>query len=288
MIDSPQWPTLVVVGGGQMARALIGGWLARGMPAAHIAVVEPLESQRAWLATHFPGITLHASTTGEAMDAMVWILAVKPQVLATVARSLAVITQARRPLVISIAAGIRTTDLSRWLGDSERVVRTMPNRPALIGHGITALYASATLAAEDKAIAATLLEAVGSTIWVDREADIDAVTGVSGSGPAYFFLLMELLEDAAIAQGLPADIGRQLAIETAYGAAALARSGTDDPATLREQVTSKGGTTAAALAVFENADLRGTVRHAVKAATDRACAMAQEFGQDSDPVPHHA
>jgi pyrroline-5-carboxylate reductase len=265
-----------------MARALIGGWLTRGMPADRIRVIEPVESQRLWLAEHFPGITLEATASTAISQADVWILAVKPQLLAAVARELAGIAGAHRPLVISIAAGIRTADLSRWLGGSSRVVRTMPNRPALIGQGMTALYADDGIDPSDKALAANLLESVGSTLWVQREQDIDAVTGVSGSGPAYFFLLMELLEQAAVEQGLPADIGRRLAIETAYGAAALARSAADDPATLREQVTSKGGTTAAALAIFQEAGLGNIVRRAVTAATDRAAAMAVEFGQAHD------
>jgi pyrroline-5-carboxylate reductase len=209
----------------------------------------------------------------------VWLLAVKPQLLGAVVRSLAAAAAARRPLVISIAAGIRAADIARWAGPAATVVRAMPNRPALLGAGATALFAPAAPPAA-RATAARLLEAVGSVLWVEREADLDAVTAVSGSGPAYFFLLIEALEAAAIAEGLAPAAARQLAVATATGAARLAAESGDDPATLRAQVTSKGGTTAAALAVFEAADLRGIVARAVAAARARAGELAEEFGHD--------
>ena len=273
-------PRIALIGGGQMARALIGGWVQRGVPATSIAVADPTASQRDWLAAAFPGVRLHANNDAAAADADVWVLAVKPQLLGGVMQALAPTYARRRPLVVSIAAGIRAVDLVRWLGGDARVIRSMPNRPALIGAGVTALCADATVAAADRALATRLLEAAGSVVWVDSEEQIDAVTAVSGSGPAYFFLLIELLEAAAIAEGLSPGVARQLAIETAAGAARLAAESSDDPGTLREQVTSRGGTTAAALAVFEAADLRGIVARAVAAAAQRSRELAAEFGRD--------
>jgi pyrroline-5-carboxylate reductase len=240
------WPRIALIGGGQMARALIGGWTARGAPPTSIAVADPTASQRDWLGTQFPGVALHATNAAAADGAPVWVLAVKPQLLAEAIQPLASLAQRQNPLVISIAAGIRAEDIRRWLGGEARVVRAMPNRPALLGVGVSGLYSDVALAESDRALVTRLLEAAGSVVWVDSEADMDAVTAVSGSGPAYFFLLIELLEAAGQAEGLAPEIARRLAIDTAHGAAVLARGSTDDPATLRAQVTSKGGTTAAA------------------------------------------
>lgn len=272
-------PGVAIIGGGQMARALIGGWCARGARAATIAVADPSAEQREWLATAFPGLRLVSDNAAAASGADVWLLAVKPQLLAGVVRALAPLAAARRPLVISIAAGIRAVDISRWLGPGPTVIRAMPNRPALVGAGVSALYAPAEVGEAARRTAGTLLEAVGSIVWVAKESDLDTVTAVSGSGPAYFFLLMELLEAAAIAEGLPPAVARQLAAGTATGAARLAAESGDDPATLRAQVTSKGGTTAAALAVFESADLRAIVARAVAAAAQRSRELADEFGR---------
>jgi len=272
------WPRIALIGGGQMARALIGGWVARGAPASTIAVADPVASQRDWLAAAYPRVRLYAENDAAAQTAEVWVLAVKPQLLQPAVRSLASLAAQTRPLVLSIAAGIRATDISRWLGGDIGVVRAMPNRPALIGAGITALYADPTVDAGARAVATRLIEAVGSVVWVGNESHLDAVTAVSGSGPAYFFLLIEMLETAAIAEGIAPAVARRLAIDTAAGAAALAQSSADEPATLREQVTSKGGTTAAALAVFDAADLRGIFARAVAAAARRSRELAEEFG----------
>jgi pyrroline-5-carboxylate reductase len=273
-------PDIALIGGGHMARALVGGWLGRGVPAARLRVADPSADARAAIERDFPGLRASESNADAAAGAGVWILAVKPQVLRDVALGLASLAARERPLVISVAAGIRASDLQRWLGAGVPVIRTMPNRPALVGAGITALYAAPGVEAAQRDLAGTLLDAVGATTWVDDEALIDAVTAVSGSGPAYFFLLIELLEDAARRQGLPADVARRLAIETAYGAARMARESTDDAATLRVQVTSKGGTTAAALAVLESAGLRDIVCRAVEAATQRSRELAADFGRD--------
>jgi pyrroline-5-carboxylate reductase len=273
------WPRIAVIGGGQMARSLVGGWVARGAPTTAIAVADPAPEQRAWLAERFAGLAVHADNADAARDAAVWLLAVKPQQLAAVVTALAPLAAATRPLVISIVAGIRAADIDRWLDGQAGVVRAMPNRPALIGAGASALYAADTVGGPNRALAARLIEAVGSAVWVATEGDMDAVTAVSGSGPAYFFLLIELLEAAAIAEGLDPAVARRLAIDTAAGAAEMARQSSDDPATLRAQVTSKGGTTAAALAVFEAAGLRAIVARAVAAAALRSRELAAEFGR---------
>jgi pyrroline-5-carboxylate reductase len=272
------WPRIAVIGGGQMARALVGGWLVRGAPAEQLAIADPVESQRDWLARRFQKIALHSDNASAAAQSEVWVMAVKPQQLAEVATALAPLAAQQHPLVISIAAGISANDLSRWLGGHASVVRAMPNRPALIGAGVTGLYASAEVSPDHRAMTERLLEAVGSAVWVEAESDIDLVTAVSGSGPAYFFLLIELLEAAGIAQGLSADVARKLAVGTAAGASALAKASGEEPAVLREQVTSKGGTTAAALAVFKEAGLEQIVLRAVQAAAERSREIATEFG----------
>ncbi|MFO0333924.1 MAG: pyrroline-5-carboxylate reductase [Pseudomonadota bacterium] len=272
-------PPVAVIGGGHMARALIGGWLARGLAPADVHVSDPSAAQREGLLRDCPGLRIHAENAAAATSADVWVLAVKPQQLPEVARELAPQASAAAPLAISVAAGVRAADLARWLGPRAEVVRTMPNRPALVGAGVTALYAPPGVAAARREVAGRLLDAVGTTVWVDAEEQLDAVTAVSGSGPAYFFLLIELLEAAAVEQGLPPVVARRLAIDTAWGGAKLARESADDPATLRAQVTSKGGTTAAALAVLESADLRAIVSRAVAAGAARSRELAEAAGR---------
>ena len=278
--QTESWPRIALIGGGQMARALIGGWIARGAPASTIGVADPVATQRDWLAAAYPRVRLYAENEPAAREADVWVLAVKPQLLRAAVQGLAPLATATQPLVLSIAAGIRAADIRRWLGGATGVVRAMPNRPALIGAGISALYADPSIDASARAVATRLIEAVGSVVWVGTEGHLDAVTAVSGSGPAYFFLLIELLETAAVAEGLPPAVARRLAIDTAAGAAALAQTSADDPATLRAQVTSERGTTAAALAVLEAGDLRGIVARAVAAAARRSRELADEYGHD--------
>ncbi|MBP6513952.1 MAG: pyrroline-5-carboxylate reductase [Steroidobacteraceae bacterium] len=270
--------TLAFIGGGHMARALIGGLLARGWAATSIRVSDPSAAQRESLAAAFPGIACFADNEAAAAGAGTWVLAVKPQHMREAATGLAQAVRAPAPLVVSVAAGIRVADLARWLGPGVAIVRCMPNRPALLGCGCTGLYADAAVRNGHRARAERVLAAVGSCVWVEEESQIDAVTAVSGSGPAYFFLLMELLEEAALAEGLPAATARALAIETAYGAARMAREADDTPAILREQVTSRGGTTEAALAVFRDAGLRDIVLRAVGAARRRSAELARQFG----------
>jgi pyrroline-5-carboxylate reductase len=268
--------TLGFIGGGNMARSLIGGLIARGLPAQQVIVADPIASQREALTTQ-----LHVRTTDDntvaARDAQVLLLAVKPQDLRTVAKQLGSAI-AHRPLVISVAAGIRATDLQRWLGGLP-VVRCMPNTPALHGCGVTGLFATADVTDTGRALAMQILGAVGPALWVEREQDMDAVTAVSGSGPAYFFLLIEMLETAGVQLGLTAEVARRLAVETAYGACQMARVAPESAATLREQVTSKGGTTEAALKHLEAANVRAIFTAAVAAAARRSAEMADQLGK---------
>jgi pyrroline-5-carboxylate reductase len=269
---------LAFIGGGNMAKALVGGLLARGTPAGDIVVSDPVPEQRAELARLFPGIVVVADNEYAAWRARSWVLAVKPQQMRDVARGLATVAAEQRPLVISVAAGIRCESLARWLGGSATVVRSMPNRPALQGAGATGLFAATDVDATARRRAEAVMAAVGATVWVEDETLIDAVTAVSGSGPAYVFLLIELMEAAGVAEGLDAVTARRLAIETAYGASLMARTMAETPAVLRAQVTSKGGTTEAALAVLRDAGLDAIVARAIHAARRRSAELAAQFG----------
>lgn len=271
---------IAIIGAGHMARALIGGLVAHGWPPGRIRVSDPSEGQRAALALDFPGVHVSADNSATASAASTWLFAVKPQHFRAAATELAATAQSVRPLVISVAAGIRVRDIARWLGPGVPIVRSMPNRPALLGCGCSGLYADPAVDATRRERAADVLAAVGSCVWVEDEPLMDAVTAVSGSGPAYVFLLIEMLEAAALAEGLAPAAARTLAIETTYGAARMAREVADTPATLREQVTSKGGTTEAALAVLREAGLPDIFRRAVAAARRRSAELAAQFGEE--------
>jgi pyrroline-5-carboxylate reductase len=268
---------LAFIGGGNIAAALIGGLVGRGFPGARIAVADPNREQCEKLARDY-GVAAGADLEGAVRMAEVIVLAVKPQVMRDVAATLGPLLGSSPPLLVSVAAGITHASLLSWYGASVPIVRTMPNRPALIGVGATGLYAPPAVAAAQRDRAEAIMAAVGATVWVDEETQIDTVTAVSGSGPAYFFLLMEAIEAAARERGLPAEVARVLTLQTALGAAEMARRSTETLATLREQVTSKGGTTAAALAILDAADLRGIVARAVTAAERRSAELATEFG----------
>jgi pyrroline-5-carboxylate reductase len=268
---------IAFIGGGNMARSLIGGLLAAGVPAARLRVADPGPAARA--ACQALGLTrVGADNAAAATGAAVLVLAVKPQVMAEAARSLAVTVQAEQPLVISVAAGIASADLMRWLGGPVALVRAMPNTPALLGAGATGACASPRVTSAHRATATALLGSVGSVEWLDDEALMDVVTAVSGSGPAYFFLVLELLEAEGVRLGLPAPVARRLAVETAYGAARMARETGTPPAELRAQVTSPGGTTAAALAAFQTAGLPAAFQAALLAARDRGRELARAAG----------
>jgi pyrroline-5-carboxylate reductase len=267
---------LAFIGGGNMASALIGGLTKRGISAARIVVADPSSEQRQRLTQEFQVATT-TDNNAAASGAEVIVLAVKPQQMRQVTHGIAAALATPRPLVISVAAGIPHAALARWFGADVPVVRTMPNRPALNGFGATGLYAPASVSAAHCALAEAILGAVSATVWVEHESQMDTVTALSGSGPAYFFLFMEALAAAARERGLPADIAHRLTLETAYGAAQMARSAATPLATLREQVTSQGGTTAAALRVLEDAGLRAIVAHAVAAADRRSAELAAEY-----------
>lgn len=265
------------IGGGNMARSLIGGLIASGVPADRIAVSDPFDAQRQTLAAQFK-VSTFESNLESARTADIVVLAVKPQEMGNVARELAATVQGSRALILSVAAGIRTEHLQEWLGPVP-IVRTMPNRPALFGQGATGMFATSHVSAAHRQLAASVMAAVGTTIWVDREDLLDVVTAVSGSGPAYFFLLIEMLEQAGRELGLPAEASRELAIATAWGAGYMAKHDATPPAVLREQVTSKGGTTEAALKYLESKDVRAIFSAAIKAASDRSAELARMFGQ---------
>ena len=271
--------TIAFVGGGNMARSLVGGLVARGTPATAIRVAEPLEALREGLAREF-GVAAFADNARAVDDAGTWVLAVKPQVMRAVCEALAPLAQARRPLVVSIAAGITSTQLARWLGGRVAVVRAMPNTPALLGAGVTGLYANADVVADGRARAEALLSAAGRTVWIDDEARMDAVTALSGSGPAYVFLLAEAMQDAGTAEGLPADAARTLALQTILGAARMLTEGDEPAAELRRRVTSPGGTTQAAIETFEAGGFRGLVARAIHAAAERGRALSSANDQE--------
>jgi pyrroline-5-carboxylate reductase len=269
--------TAAFIGGGNMGGALIRGLIARGLPAQKISVGEAHQARRIALADEL-GVHVTADNREAAQGADVVVLAVKPQDMAGTVQPLAEVFASRPPLVLSIAAGIRVADIEGWCGPGVAVVRAMPNRPALNGAGATALYAPGTLREEQRALAAQVLGAVGTTVWVSDESAIDVVTALSGSGPAYFFLLAELMTDAAVQLGLDRPSAQALAIQTLFGSGLMARDSDGDLARLRAEVTSKGGTTEAALRAFDAANLRGIVAAALSAATERGREMAQAFG----------
>jgi pyrroline-5-carboxylate reductase len=269
--------TLAFIGGGNMAGSLIGGLVADGWSPGHIQVADPDPARISQLGERFSVITTRDNNEAIASaDAVV--LAVKPQILHEVAGQIAPAIRQRRPVVISIAAGIRETTLRDWLGEGTAIVRCMPNTPAMVKSGATALYANARVSEAQRSLAESVLRAVGLALWLDDEALMDAVTALSGSGPAYFFLFMEALQAAGTELGLPADTARLLSLQTAFGAAKMALESREDAATLRRQVTSPGGTTERAIEVFMHEGLQAMVLKAVQAAAGRSRELADEFG----------
>lgn len=263
-----------------MARSLIGGMLQHGYGPGQICVADPSEVQRTTLAEKY-SVAVSADNATAVHDADVVIFAVKPQVFREAARAVADRLAVSRPLVMSIAAGIAEPDIRRWLAYDAAIVRVMPNTPALVGFGASALYANAFVSTRQRQLAATLMEAVGIALWLDDEQLMDAVTAVSGSGPAYFFLVMEVMEAAAKALALPVSVARKLVLQTALGAAQMASASDVDAATLRQQVTSPGGTTAAALKVLQEAGLDSIFLRALTAARDRGAELSHQFGKES-------
>ncbi|MFU8896788.1 MAG: pyrroline-5-carboxylate reductase [Gammaproteobacteria bacterium] len=271
--------SITFIGGGNMARSLLGGLIADGIAPSCLQVSEPDPERRAALQRDF-GIRGTADNAAAAADAAVVVLAVKPQVMPGVARELARPLAERGALVISIAAGIRRADLARWLGDAVAVIRAMPNTPALLGCGATVLCAGGDVTDGQRELAEAILRAVGSVSWIEDETQMDTVTALSGSGPAYFFLLIEAMADAAAAQGMAPELARLLALETALGAARMAIESDADVATLRQRVTSPGGTTAAAVAALEAGNFRNLVADALGQAQARSRELADQFSKE--------
>lgn len=260
-----------------MARSLIGGLIADGFPAQRLCVADPAKEQLAALAAEF-SIRAAASNQAAVEQADTVLLAVKPQVMKHVVLELAETLRARQPLIISIAAGVRVADLERWMGGSPAIVRAMPNTPALVRSGATALFANPQVSTAQRDVAESLLRAAGLTCWLEQETLMDAVTAISGSGPAYFFLLLEALETAGEQLGLTAGTSRLLVLQTALGAAKMALESGIAPAELRAQVTSPGGTTEAGIAALEAGDFRTLIQQAAQAAAARADELGRLLG----------
>jgi len=263
------------IGGGNMAQAIIGGLLRAGLPATRLTVAEPDAARRSQLAQLAAGISTSKANAAVAAAADVLVLAVKPQVMPAV---LAELAGQRRPadqLVLSVAAGVPLATLAGALGPGTAIVRVMPNQPALVGAGMSVLVSAAGVSTSQRALALELVQTTGRALWLEDESLMDAVTAVSGSGPAYFYLLMELMEDGATRLGLPPGIARSLVRQTAMGAACSAADESQDLAALRATVTSPGGTTAAAVAVMEQAGIRDTVSRALTAARDRGAELGR-------------
>jgi pyrroline-5-carboxylate reductase len=266
---------MAFIGGGNMASAIIGGLIRQGMRPDQFTVVEPFAETAAKLQKDFGITALPAAGPALAQaDLVVW--AVKPQVFSEAAAP--VMPQTRNALHLSVAAGIRTDSIGRWVG-SDRVVRCMPNTPALVGQGITGLFACPSVTAVDKALVEQVIGTTGQFIWVQQESQLDAVTALSGSGPAYVFYFLEAMTEAGVGMGLSAEQAYQLAIATFSGASSLAAASTESPEVLRQRVTSKGGTTYAALTAMEAAGIKPAFVKAMQAAEQRARELGDEFGK---------
>ena len=259
---------VTVLGGGHMGRALLTGLLRSGVRPERLSVGESSEAARLALAREL-GVSADADNARAVDGAAVVVLAVKPQQAREVVCGLAPLLRTQRPLLLSVAAGVCIRTLESWCGPGVPVARAMPNRPALLGAGATALYAPPSIGGEQRAAAERIARAVGEAVWVSEEDLLEVVTALSGSGPAYFFLLAELMAEAAAGLGLPAPTAQRLAAATLHGAGLMAAAGDADLATLRAEVASRGGTTEAALGVFAAADLKGTVARVLDAAARR-------------------
>ena len=285
LIASTPAPDLHIafIGGGNMASAIMGGLIRQGTPANHIQVVEPFPEQRDKLTQQF-GVAVHACPNEALSRANLVVWAVKPQTFKEAAAQARAYTNAA--LHLSVAAGIRSDSIAQWLG-TERVVRAMPNTPALVGQGMTALFARPAVTAADRLAVEAVIQPTGQLLWLgddagethqSGESQLDAVTALSGSGPAYVFYFLEAMVAAGVAMGLRPEAAHQLAVGTFVGASALAQAATEPPDVLRARVTSKGGTTHAALAVMENAQLKQHFIQAMDVARQRAIALGDEFG----------
>jgi pyrroline-5-carboxylate reductase len=267
---------IAFIGGGNMASAILGGLLKRGLPASQIQVVEPFAEQRAKLAQQFQ-VAVSAAPDASLGRATLVVWAVKPQTFQEAAAQTR--AHAQTALHLSVAAGIRSDSIAHWLG-SERVVRSMPNTPALVGQGMTALFARPAVTAPDRLAVERVIQTTGDYLWLDEEAQLDAVTALSGSGPAYVFYFIEAMVEAGTDMGLSPAQARQLAVGTFVGASALAQASEDPPEVLRERVTSKGGTTYAALTSMAQDGVKQQFMRAIHAARQRARELGDEFGKN--------
>jgi len=268
---------ITFVGGGNMAKALISGLTGSGRNGRnHIHVVDIKPDCLVQLKEQF-GVTTSSQIDAQIAESDVVLLSVKPQNMHEIAEKLT--PYLNKKLVISIAAGIRVVDLSRWLHNYTAIVRTMPNMPALINSGITGMYATPDVSSEQRTIANDILSVVGKTVWLDDEALLDPLTAISGSGPAYVFYFIEAMQKAAVEMGLSPEQGRELALATFSGASQLAAQSGESVSVLRERVTSKGGTTHAAISCMEQSGVGNTIVTALKVASERAKEMGNEYGQ---------
>ena len=270
---------IAFIGGGNMARSLIGGLVAAGTPSRTISVSEPQLKLRVNLQEDFD-INVHADNISAATSAHVIVLAVKPQILRQAVMSLGSLVAEYQPLLVSVAAGVTAPSIERWVGGRPALVRVMPNTPALVGAGISALYANENVDEDQRKLAETIMSAVGKTVWIENESLMDTVTAVSGSGPAYFFYVMQAMNEAAVNGGLDAETARLLTLETALGAARLALESAEDPGTLQERVTSPGGTTEAAINVLDSSGVNDAFQNAVSAARARGSDLAKLLDKD--------
>lgn len=268
-----QTSRLVFIGAGNMASSIIGGLVSHGYPAQLITATDLHTEQLEKLAQE-TGINTSTDNTAAVANADAIILAVKPQVMEAVTSPLTHVIANKSPLIISIAAGITVANLLNWMGEDLPVIRTMPNTPALVQTGATGLFANSAVTAQQKALADTIFSAIGIASWFDQESDLDAVVAVSGSGPAYFFMMMEAMEEAGVKLGLSAESARELTLQTALGAAKLAQASDVSTAELRRRVTSPGGTTEQAIKCFEEGGLRELVDTALQAASKRSKELA--------------
>lgn len=265
------------IGAGNMGRSLAGGLLKSGWDRQRLVLADAVPETRQ-VVGNLLGLTVYADNNEVADRADVLVLATKPQQMRAVCKGVAPAVQSRKPLIVSIAAGVRIKNIEDWLGGNLPIVRVMPNTPALVNSGASALFANPRASDRQRELAESILRTVGVAIWLSSEDQLDAVTGVSGSGPAYFFLAMEALEQAAVEQGLDAAIARLLAVETAFGAAKMALESGTDPAELRRNVTSPGGTTERAIAEFQDGGFERLFKQAVAAATARSRELADMLG----------
>ena len=266
---------IAFIGGGNMASAIVGGLLRQGHPASALQIVEPWDEQRARLDAQFPSVSVLSAASEALKQAALVVWAVKPQTFQDAALATAPFVSSA--LHLSVAAGITSHSIAAWLG-SERIVRAMPNTPALVGLGMSGLFARAAVSADDRALVETVVATTGELVWVDAEDQLDAVTALSGSGPAYVFYFLEAMREAGAGMGLPPEVAQRLAIGTFIGAATLAQRSDEPLHTLRERVTSKGGTTFAALSAMEASGIQPAFVAAMQAAQHRAAELGREFG----------